>query len=105
MSLTGSLSDLQISIPFFVPSASEQGPGLGSGRSQGVCEARAAHPWGAGSWELGLLRVPGDQESPVPHESGPTCPERGVTLCSRCPHTHPSPLKHSSERWSWERRW
>lgn len=69
MSLTGSLSDLQISIPFFVPSVSEQGPGLGSGRSQGVCEARAS----VGCWEPGLLRLPGDhQESPAPQ--GTTTP-------------------------------
>lgn len=58
MSLTGSLSDLQISIPFFVPSVSEQGPGLGSGRPQGVCEARAAAAarWGAGRgpWGAGM---------------------------------------------------
>lgn len=74
MSLTGSLSDLQISIPFFVPPVSEQGPGLGSGGSQGVCEARAGR-----ESVRGVLRVPGDQGSPAPRESHHCCPERGVT--------------------------
>lgn len=41
MSLTGSLSDLQISIPFSVPSVSEQGPGLDSGGWWVLCGARA----------------------------------------------------------------
>lgn len=94
MSLTGSLSDLQISIPFFVPSVSEQGPGLGSGGSQGVCEARACRK--------SIHGVLGAGAAPDPWGisiSTPKPPPLPPARCHPpCPHTHPSPLNHSLER-------
>lgn len=57
MSLTGSLSDLQISIPFFVPSAEERGA-----RQAGVPAVRGV-PGGARPLppaRAGPLELPGD---------------------------------------------
>lgn len=68
MSLTGSLSDLQISIPFSVPSVSEPGPGVRvCTRVPGVRVSRVCGAWGRArhshapvrgrAQELGRLRV------------------------------------------------
>lgn len=95
MSLTGSLSDLQISIPFFVPSVSEQGPGLGSGGSQGVCEARAGRESIRGV--LGAGAAPGPWGITGSTGSHHPCPEPSVTL--RVPT--PIPL-HQSTAWRGE---
>lgn len=84
MSLTGSLSDLQISIPFFVPSVSEQGPGLGSGGSQGGCEP--GHAGGAGA---GAARGPWGAPRATPEP--PQLP-RAVSPLPPWPLSHPSPL-------------
>lgn len=50
MSLTGSLSDLQISIPFSVPSVSEPGPGVRVHACAGcACVTRV---WGLGQGQV-----------------------------------------------------
>lgn len=52
MSLTGSLSDLQISIPFSVPSVSEPGPGVRVHACAGcACVTRV---WGLGQGQVQL---------------------------------------------------
>lgn len=78
MSLTDSLSDLQISIPFFVPSVSEQGPGLALAGPR-VCVRPGQQQQHPG--------LPGEQESQ--HHTSPS------QVSPSCPHTHPSPLKQA----------
>lgn len=101
MSLTGSLSDLQISIPFFVPSVSEQGPGLGSGRSQGVCGAGACRESIPGVLEPELLRSLGNHRL---HRSHRGHPERCHLLSRVSPHPSLS-IKAQPREVSWERQW